>query len=68
MKNAANVSLFIHRADWNRLSKKAPPRLLSFYQEMQEYAHQIFSLSGLLAMKGQLKQKEYRPKSGKRVF
>ena len=38
MKNAANVSLFIHRADWNRLSKKVPPRLLSFYQEMQEYA------------------------------
>jgi len=39
MKNAANVSLSIHRADWSRLSKKVPPRLLSFYQEMQEYAH-----------------------------
>jgi REP element-mobilizing transposase RayT len=33
MRNAANVSLAIHRADWKRLSKQVPPRLRAFYRK-----------------------------------
>jgi len=38
MKGASNVSLALHRTDWNKLRKRLPAALRRFLWEMQEYA------------------------------